>query len=145
MILSIDNIVPITQFGRDHWSTLIYLETVMVECGGFQIGFDARMRQGRRNFRVMREECPRPKRSSHTMEAVVMQPEHSTVLADGSIIEGHDDWHCVQDMIENGLLSGECEPGETLHLTNLGKSFVEQLRDHKRNGGTYASFRSRIN
>jgi len=27
-------------WGRDHWSTLAYIETVMVDCKGFQIGQD---------------------------------------------------------------------------------------------------------
>jgi hypothetical protein len=143
--MTIDDVVPITLFGRDHWSTLAYAETVMVECGGFQIGFDGRMRQCRHNFRVMREECNNPKRPRRCGIGIPMEPKYSTILADGSVVDGHDDWHCIQDMVENGLLSGECQPGETLHLTELGKSFVAQLRDHKRKGGTYKNFRTRVN
>ena len=74
-----------------------------------------------------------------------MDTAYSTILADGSVVEGHDDWHCIQDMVENGILSGECQPGETLQLTDLGKSLVDQLRDHKRKNGTYGNFRSRVN
>ena len=145
MTFTIDDVIPITHFGRGHWSTLAYAETVMVECGGFQVGFDGHMRQCRRNFRVMSEECPRPTRLRSCGIGIPMDTAHSTILADGSVVEGHDDWHCIQDMVETGILSGECQPGEILQLTDLGKSLVEQLRDHKRKGGAYGNFRSRVN
>ncbi len=43
--------VPVELWSKDHWSTLAYIETVMVEHGGrFEVGWDPRMRQNRRNF-----------------------------------------------------------------------------------------------
>jgi hypothetical protein len=64
-------------WGADHWSTLAYIETV--DCNGFQIGLDARMRSNRRNFRVMTEQCPSPKRiGANPGMAIVMSPEHAT-------------------------------------------------------------------
>ena len=41
-----DGYVPPNLFGKDHWSTLAYMETIMVDCGGFQVGADPRMRAG---------------------------------------------------------------------------------------------------
>jgi hypothetical protein len=140
MTFSASQIIPMEQFGKDHWSTLAYIETVMVECAGFQVGFDGRMRQGRRNFRVIKEECPLPKRPNRCKMAIVMEPQWSTRLRNGSLIDGHDDWHCVQDLAEAGLLEGEVEPGKTLQLTEQGKQVVGLLRDHKRNGGSYSTF-----
>lgn len=148
-----DGYIEIEQFAADHWSTLAYAETVMVENGGFQVGFDGRMRQGRRHFRVMMGECPRPKRQNHAgpSAAVIMKPEYATKLADGTQVEAHDDWHCVQDLVYVGLMGIErnglivpapddITPGVVLKLTPLGERCVSELRRHKTNGGTFATF-----
>lgn len=150
-----DGYIEIEKFGDDHWSTLAYAETVMVENQGFQVGFDGRMRQGRRHFRVMLSQCPRPRRQNHAgpAAAVVMQPQYATKLADGTQVEGHDDWHCVQDLVYAGLmgikrgdgmilpLPDDMEPGVTLFLTPLGEQAVSALRRHKTEGGGFATFR----
>jgi hypothetical protein len=137
-------------FGKDHWSTLAYAETVMVECGGFQIGFDVRMRQNRRNYRVMREMCRKPKRARQGPDCGCMwEPKYSTVLADKSVVEGHDDWSCIQDCAEAGFFTvGEqiaradrVEPGVILHLSPLGRATVEGIRAHKAAGGNFGNFR----
>lgn len=144
-----DEYIEMSQWSKDHWSTLVYVETVMVECGGFQLGTDARMRSNRRHVRVMHEMCPRPKRpsSSGSGLAVVMSPHHGTRLKDGTEVAGHDDWMCVQDMAEAGLFTvgvEGVEPGETLHLSPRGQDLVSQLRQHKAGGGTFASFEPRL-
>lgn len=147
-----DGYVPMNLFGKDHWSTLAYAEIEAVECGGFQVGFDARMRQGRQHFRVMYEECRRPKRINGGHRGIVMRPEHGSRLNDGSFVENHDDWHCIQDMVAAGLMGvkkrglimplvEEMEPGVVLHLTPLGHAIVASLRRHKAEGGNFAEFR----
>lgn len=147
----LDDYIPVDLFGRDHWSTLAYAETVMVDVGGFQIGADARMRHCRRNFRVMRQMCPKPRRikSTGAMMMVMDHDKHGTRLSDGQVIAGHDDWHCIQDMAEAGffMASGElitaeqCEPGVILHLSPLGREFSEELRAHKAGGGSFSDFK----
>lgn len=139
-----DDYIPMNQWGKDHWSTLAYLETVMVDCAGFQVGADPRMRSNRRNARVMREQCARPKRSAHRWSpCVVMNPEHGTRLNDGKVLSNHDDWMCVQDMAEAGLFTvgvDGVEPGQTLHLSPRGLELCAQLRAHKAQGGKFANF-----
>lgn len=146
-----DGYVALEKFGKDHWSTLAYAETVMVECKGFQVGFDPRMRQCRHHYRVMREQCRSPKRPTSAPDHRCMwKPEYATVLNDGSMVEGHDDWHCIQDMINAGLFSldgkamevGDCEPGVVLHLSDLGRDYVNQLREHKARGGSFGTFKA---
>jgi hypothetical protein len=140
---TLDDIISIDQFGRDHWSTLAYIDCVMIDCAGFQVGFDARMRQGRRHYRVMHEECPRPKRVGISTAALVMDLEHSTVLRDGSKVAGHDDWHCVQDLATAGIFTARVEdiqPGETLHLSDFGRALANDLRAHKASGGSWKDF-----
>jgi hypothetical protein len=137
-------------FGKDHWSTLAYAETVMVDVGGFQVGFDVRMRQSRRNYRVMREMCRRPKRVRQGPDHGCMwESKYSTVLADKSMVEGHDDWSCIQDMAQAGFFTvgeqivgaDQVEPGVILHLSPLGRSMAERLRAYKAAGGTFGNFR----
>ncbi|AXQ69283.1 hypothetical protein HOU02_gp442 [Caulobacter phage CcrBL9] len=147
-----DGYVPITLFGKDHWSMLAYAEVVMVDCQGFQVGYDARMRQGRQHFRVMHEQCRRPRRVNGGHDGAVMKPEFGSRLNNGTFIENHDDWHCVQDMVHAGLMGvrrrdlilpliEEMEPGEVLHLTPLGQEVAGRLRAHKAAGGNFSGFR----
>lgn len=145
MTLTVDDNIPMELWGKDHWSTLAYIETVMVDCNSFQVGLDARMKSNRHHFRVMSEQCSKPKRvGSHSGHAVVMQPEHATVLNDGSLIKRHDDWCCLQDMAVAGLLSlpqEDIEPGVHIHLSDLGREVANRLREHKAKGGQFAAFR----
>lgn len=153
-----DGYVPAALFSKDHWSTLAYAETCMVDQGGFQVGFDGRMRQGRAHFRVMSRDCPRPQQSKKCgpRMGVVMQPEHSTRLKGGAVVAGHDDWHCIQDMVNAGYLGikrgdglvlplpDEIDAGVRLHLTPLGQRVVGQLRAWKALGGHYADFAPKL-
>jgi hypothetical protein len=146
-----EDFVPLEKFGKDHWSTLAYAESVMMECGGFQVGLDPRMRQGRRNYRVMREQCIRPKRTSrvHPDMAMIMDSKaHGTRLKDGIVVEGHDDWHCIQDLAQLGYFrigveianADRVQPGVFLHLSPAGRKVADALRQHKENGGTFSTF-----
>lgn len=145
--------VPEHLFGQDHFSTLAYLETVMVDCGGFHVGTDARMRTCRRHFRVFGRECGRPIRNSPFCYPVVMAPEQGSKLHDGSVILGHDDWHCVQDLANAGylLIGARNAPGETatpndimpgvwLHLSPRGYEVLHALRTSKAAGGKFVDF-----
>lgn len=149
-----DGYVPEALFGRDHFSTLAYLETVMVDCGGFQIGADARMRSGRANFRVLLEQCPRPIRANSAPQGVVMDRAGGSRLNDGTIVTQHDDWHCIQDMAEAGYFmtgkrqkpgklvaaAADIQPKVWLHLSARGREVVNALRDFKASGRAYAEF-----
>jgi hypothetical protein len=136
-----DDMIPMEFWGKGHWSILAYIEAVMVECAGFQVGFDPRMTQNRRNFRVMQEMCPRPKRTSTPHGGVAMDDKWSTLLNNSQRVIGHDDWCCIQDIAAEGLLSATSfEPKDTLHLSEKGKDLAAKLRVHKQEGGMYATF-----
>lgn len=141
-----DNFIPIQLWGKDHWSTLAYLETHDVNKGGFKVQFDPKMRQNRRNFRIM----PRLKQSQQEMGiGVVMNPDYGSRLNNGKYAKNHDDWNCVQDFAEVGFLrigentisADEVQPKEVLHLTDLGRSCAARLREHEANGGTFSNFK----
>lgn len=141
--MTTENYIPMSNWGKDHWSCLGYIESVITECSGFQVGSDARMRQGRYHFRIMFEECPHPRRPSKAPFAIPMEPKHGSRLKDGSFVEGHDDWHCVQDMANEGLfveMVGDVEPKVMLHLSDKGRTLAEKLRKHKGSGGSFGTF-----
>lgn len=142
--------IPISYWSKDHWSTLAYIDSVMTDQGGFQVGFDIRMRQNRRNYRVMSEQCPRPRRNSRPARigamasGAVMTPTDTTVLCCGATTESHDDWSCVQDMAQAGFFDGspeQIEPCVVIHFSELGHAAMDRLRRHKQNGGSFTDFR----
>jgi hypothetical protein len=138
-----DQYIAPALFGRDHWTTLAYIESVMADCGGFQLGLDPRMRSNRRNFRVM-SEVSRPKRAKNTSVAArPMSPDDGSRLKDGQLVRGHDDWNCVDDFAAVGFF--DCGPvalgaGKTLRFSALGKAVAARLRQHKQEGGQFEHF-----
>jgi hypothetical protein len=141
-----DDYIPGSYWGRDHWTTLAYIETVMTDLAGFQVGADPRMKSNRRNFRVMSQQCAKPKRASNQgcAMALVMEPQHATKLNDGQQIPNHDDWACVQDMAAEGLFvqaPHEVEPRVILQFSEKGNKIANALREFRRGGGKMADFR----
>lgn len=129
--------ISIELWGRDHWSMLAYFETVQVERGFFRVEFNARMRQKRHHLRVM------PGRRGD-YDGIPMRPEHGSRLNNGTYIENHDDWDCVQDFANAGLLKQSPEKvdvNERLTLSDRGHEFCAALRRHKASGGSFSSFR----
>ncbi len=126
--------VPMSLWGRDHWSMLLYFRSVEVDHAGFKVKFDPRMRQNRRNFRVLPGE---------KLNGLAMRPENGSRLNDGTFVIGHDDWCCLQDFAEAKMLT--CtpffEPGDKLHLSPLGESLVAEVESHKARGGSFSNFK----
>lgn len=150
-------IVPIALWSVSHWMTLAYMERIMAEFAGmFQIGWDPRMRQGRRHYQRMLDDCPRPMRVTQSVpgQGYVMERHLETRLNDGSRVELHDDWDCVRDMVAAGLFvdrtSGvrpmslsEFRPKEVLKFSGRGHALCTALRSHRAKvSGTLASFRA---
>ena len=132
--------VPMERWGKDHWSTFAYLETVSVDKHG-QVE-RSRMRCNARLHRTLANIVP------HFNEIVDGSP-YPTRLKDGEL-EGHDDWSCAEDMVAAGLIEMTCgmtHPGRSfgsheaqVRLTPKGTEVANQLRNHKREGGQFASF-----
>lgn len=144
---SADDIIPPSAWGKDHWSTLAYVDTVMTDCGGFQLGYDPRMRSTRRNLRVMLEQCKNPRRTGGRLPAArgPGPTEAATRLQGGQEVTGHDDWSCLQDMAAVGLLDthpDKLEPGVTVRFSPKGSAWVSALRTYKQQGGQFAQFSS---
>lgn len=141
-----NDIIPPQFWAHAHWSALAYVSSVIQDCGSFQIGSDPCMHSNRRNTRVMREECPLPKRSRHTtFRSLLSTGISGTQLNDGQVVAGHDDWDCLGDMANIGLFTShpeDLQPGVCLNLSEKGSLWAHALVAHKFAGGTNSNFSS---
>jgi hypothetical protein len=102
--------VPVELFGKDHWTTFMYLETRCVDYSG-KID-DKHMRSG---------------------------PEFPTRLNDGTFVQEHDDWNCLEDCHDAGLLDLTESP--KIQLTVYGWQIASRLRQWRASGKPVAEFK----
>lgn len=114
--------VAMDKWGRDHWSTLAYVETRCVD------------HSGKINHRNMR--CDPDRHPLHAHEATSDNPP-PTRLKGGLELSGHDDWDCLDDMEELGLLT---TMGVMVALTDKGFEVASALRKHIARGGNSGNF-----
>lgn len=143
-IYDADHMVRAEFWSKDHWSVLAYVETVCVACGGFEVGLDGRMRTNTQNHRVMLKQKPYPLRPGQKIPSVIMDAKHGTHLNNGQIIEDHDDWACIQDLIPLGVFTVSVTHalliGETLKLSKKGQALVADICRHKAQGGQFSTY-----
>ena len=133
-----DAYIPIERWGKDHWSTLGYLETRVVDHGGKIVN---------RNMRCH----PRLHRELVGIgfgSEIQDGSAYPTRLKEG-VVEKHDDWSCLEDMVAAGLIrayfwqeTDEIFGGSRarVEFTEWGLIVAGQLRTHKASNGTFATF-----
>lgn len=114
--------IEIARWGRDHWSTLLYIEDICVNGSGEPVA--ERMRQW-------------PGRPVRGRLLTAMGPlaggakGYPTRLKDGTEVEEHDDFDCAEDMVAAGLVEWRgtgLRP--VFRLTALGWAMAGALRQH---------------
>lgn len=135
--------VPMEEWGRDHWSTLLYLESRWVDHGGH-----VRNEQMSCNARRHRKLFASDGNLELSATARAWKDAYSTRLRDGQEI-GHDDWDSLEDMAAEGLLTfdfvdrgrGPFEGGAVVvQLTERGAEIAGQLRAHRGSGRPVSDF-----
>lgn len=134
-----DDYIPIELWGKDHWSTLAYLEACAVDCHGLVDN-----RRMRCNPRLHREFA-----YVNPFGRVVDGSRYPTRTKAGDV-QPHDDWSCLEDLVAAGLVRAywrlrypERSFGGAqtkVELTDLGLTIVAALRAHKARGGSFAGF-----
>ena len=130
--------ISMDRWGRDHWSTLAFIETLCVDYGGRLDN------QRRRSLR-----CNPATHPGHGYSAdgeVQWRPEYGTRLK--GYFENkklqlpcHDDFDCAEDCEVAGLLINlGTGINPVWKLTPRGLELTAKLRAHKANGGSFASF-----
>ena len=131
--------ISMNKWGKDHWSTFAYLETLAVDDGknGWAVPVRARMRTNEETHPVVGVARGG---NDHGYPLPVSGKQYPTRLKEGEM-EGHDDWDCIDDAVKEGLLK---DVGSGLNraftFTKLGKKVVHELRKHKMNGGNFKEF-----
>lgn len=116
--------IKIDSWGVDHWSTLAYIETRIVDYKGIP------------NLKHMR--CNHKIHPGLT--SIDSGSKYQTRLKDGKI-SNHDDWSCLEDAVAEGLLIwGGTGIAPVFSLTRLGWAVCAALRRHKATHHTYSSF-----
>lgn len=119
--------IPLSKFGKDHWSTLLYIESRVVD------------NKGTIDKRHMRCNSERHPAFGHIGG---WKDEYSTRLSDGELVSGHDDWDCLYDMEEVGLVETRgTGVNPIVALTDGGWSVASRLRQHQGTGKGLSDFR----
>jgi len=120
--------VPIHKFGKDHWSTFVYIDTRIMDYKG----------EPDRNH--MRTDKDRHPGLTHDFSDLPNK-KYPTILKDNVELLDHDDWDCLEDCQEAGLLKIHGTGIYPVYiLTDSGRQVASQLRDFKSNSGNYADF-----
>lgn len=148
--------VPMEKWAKDHWATLAYIETRVVDHHGV-IDND--------NMRTDVTRHPRFIGNRQRLFGVSHDTKYPTRLKEGEIAEDHDDWDCLYDMKRSGLvrivsprnvklwdvdagrrgpINGSPEGLGVIRvrvaLTDSGKIIAAELRIHKMRQKNFSSF-----
>lgn len=116
----------IKDFGRDHWSTLLYAEARCTDNGG---------EPNRQHMRCLDSRHPQ---HSHGHDS----SDYPTRLTGDRLLPNHDDWDCVDDLARVGFLTiGGTGIHPIWEMTDEGRRVVGLLRAHKESDQGIASFR----
>lgn len=125
--------IPMKEWGKDHWSLLLYIETRCVDYHG--ILDDTHMRNKRHT------EGARAWSSDYTTRLFGFWKEGSKDTDKTRTAPYHDDYDCLDDIEAEGLaqnvgsgLNPQCV------MTDLGYKYLTQLRKWKADGNHCASF-----
>jgi hypothetical protein len=90
-----DEYIAPEQWGKDHWSTLLYAESMAVNHGGSidnrRMRTDARLHRHFVNVEAVTQE-------------MVDGSRYPTRLANGKTLDNHDDWSCLEDAAAAGYV-----------------------------------------
>lgn len=123
--------IPMSDWGKDHWSLLAYVECRCVDDGGIPGSLHLRCN---------------PARHPQFTHSGGWKSRYSTRLKDHTeasprMRQGHDDWNCADDLAHAGLVEN-CGSGinPLWKLTKSGLAFASALRSHKAASGNFGDF-----
>jgi hypothetical protein len=137
--------VPISRWGKDHWSTFAYAETCVVDKKS--AGDTPYVGELDRD----RLRCNVDRHAELMGQRVAMCADHSWNPAHGTRLKGfarnrrnqiasHDDWDCLEDMENEGLLEIISYVNAFIKFTDKGVALAAHIRQHKIKGGNFATF-----
>lgn len=137
--------VSIDKFGKDHWSTFAYIETCCVDNAG-KVD-KSRMRTNENKHPLLASNVSiafKWKKSNNTRLKGFFQldgrDDPQKAIEAGLMIDGHDDWDCLDDLESHGLIEILSLANPMVQMTKLGLDASAKLRAHKASGGMFANF-----
>ena len=139
-------VVPMKDWGPQHWACFYYIQGAALSAGGFQIGLDPHMRAVAETLEILGKSCRCPAKI-HSMKNVTVLPmaeNLSTRIRTGQVINGHDDWCVLQDLQCEGLFRHVDDDaltcGEFRELSDKGKRFALAVRGHFKKNQSFRAF-----
>ncbi len=131
--------VPVEKFGKDHWSLLGYIETVVVDFTDDGVGKVVHDRMRCNSGTHPELLGPRQRMASN------WEPAYGTRLRGffedkSRHLPDHDDWDCLKDLEATGFLVIIDAKKGSVKLTEGGIKVAQELRTHKINGGNFSNF-----
>lgn len=124
--------IPLQRWGKDHWSTFAFVAHWCAEYGSQ--GFAVASPRHRRQMRVDADIHPG---LAHSLE-IAGARRYPTRLNDGTEVERHDDYSCVEDMEAEGLVEwGGTGLNPVLRMTARGLTAAGVVATHKTEGGQF--------
>ncbi len=137
--------LQVSDFGKDHWSLLAYIETLCV---------DSRVK-GVGEIDKRRLRCNEKRHPVHAVNMnianVRWKGDYGTRLSgffrdSGTTnkkrqIRSHDDWDCLEDFERLGLIEIMSEVNGFVRLTDKGLSLALRVREWKAKGGHFGTFK----
>lgn len=135
--------VPMERWGKDHWTTLLYLETVAVDRRG-EVEAE-KMRTAKRNWRLagrVHGEANIMGKDQYPTRLKPIQAERAD-FDSVELCDGHDDWECLHDAADLGLLEFSIEDERnrnyplqvTVKMTDLGRKHAGEARKRREETG----------
>lgn len=130
--------IPQSDFGRDHWSLLAFIECRCVDHGG-QPDFDRMRCNPKRHPALI---GPKVNRFGNAK----WQPEYGTRLNGHTEVAPkrvpqHDDHDCARDLEKAGLIEIHGTGiNPVFQMTTKGTALVGAIRAHKQAGGSFSTF-----
>ena len=134
--------IPVHRWGKDHWSMLGYIGTVVSDYDGIMNGSRIRVNPNKHvgiarhdHFRLG-DSFPLWQDSWGTRLHGYFENKQDKTLQ----LSDHDDIDCCFDMEAEGLITMGTTVSMFVQLTEKGREFEEALRRHKQDGGHFAGF-----
>lgn len=123
-------------WGKDHFSTLVYIETRCVDYKGVPSLDHLRCNPARHQHYG-----GRAARLVGTMERRDEPWKYGSVVRGGSRIPEHDDWDVIEDLVRAELLLNVgTGANPVFKLTESGWELVQAIRKHMAAGGQVSTF-----
>ena len=138
--------IKIKDFGKDHWSTLAYIETCVIDKNRAPDIGEVNKELMRCNYKT-HPHLLGFRQAGHNM----WENSYGTKLSgywkkDGTTdpkrkLSKHDDWDCCDDLEEEGLIEVISLTNGFIRLTKEGREVCNQIREHKAKGKYFYSFK----